>query len=523
MPKPILREPFSRLILFFISGIVIQYHVDMKNIYPLFIILSITLLILSFISKYQVSYSMRWIYGIGIAFFLLFAGSYLSRQAWKESDWEISSKEYQYIIRILEEPVEKPRSIMYKARILSAEKQINSDVQNKKIIIYLPKQQAKESFFLPGQSIHIKANLTKPKQFSQSKFDYPLYLRKQSIAATGFIKENDWKLIDIPIPCYEKLKYQALAIRRSLLKQLQIIIPDKDSYALASALMFGYKNDLDKNLKEKFANVGAGHILAISGLHFNVVFGILFYFFSFMNVSPKGRLFRLLIVLPLIWGFAFMTGFSPSVNRAAGMTSIWIIGYTFYYRAFSLNSTAATAFLMLLFNPLLLYNISFQLSFLAVIAIIILNPLSNKIYSSENKILNYTWNIIYISLAAQIGVLPLSIYYFHHIPTLFLLTNILLIPLTSLILCLIPLSLLISIYFQDAIILNKVLELMIHLITWLNSIPYSSISEIYIDSFQTLSLYLAFILCGIGISKKQVLWFYLLFLLALVNGLYYLC
>lgn len=522
MPKPLLRDAFTRLILFFVSGIIAQYYVDLRELYPLLIAASALLIVLSFMPRYRSCYSSRWFFGVGIGICFFLSADYLSRQAWSESEWGISGNHH-YIVRILEEPIEKPRSRMYKVCILSADSSIQQEAKNKKAIIYLSKTDTDQELFA-GDALHIRASLSPPRPFAEAGFDYPLYLRKQSVACVGFVKAGDWEQVDIPVAWHKKFKYQALAVRRSLLKELRLLISDDKTYALASALMFGYKNELDKETKEQFSRVGAGHILAISGLHFNVIFGVVFYLFSFLNPNPRGRLIRLLIVLPLIWGFAFMTGFSPSVNRAAGMTSIWIIGHTFYYRSFSLNSVSAVAFLMLLIHPLLLFNISFQMSFLAVVAIIILIPYSRVIYSSENKIIQYLWDLIYVSLVAQVGVLPLSIYYFHSLPTLFLLTNILIIPLTSLILCLIPAVLLFSVAFHIRfMLLDKLLGWMLYAVERLNSIPGSSISGLNITLLQTVSLYAAFIIIGMMIGKRRIVWLYLLLILALMNGLYYLC
>jgi competence protein ComEC len=289
---------------------------------------------------------------------------------------------------------------------------------------------------------------------------------------------------------------KSLEIRRSLFSHLRIILPDSQSFALSAALMFGYRSELDKDLKQSFANIGAGHILAVSGLHFNLIFGIAYFLLSFLGMSKKSKIIKQVILLPLIWGFAFITGLSPSVIRAAGMLTLWGIGDSFLYKPFTLNTLAAIALFMLLYNPLYLFDIGFQLSFLAVASILIVNPYLVDLYSSENKIINYIRDLICVSFSAQVGVLPLSLYYFHQFPLLFLVTNALLIPLSGILMALIPFSLLLY-----AIIGN--IECLFFPLQWLmscfisitgslNDVPRGTISGIRLSSFETLLLYAIF-------------------------------
>ncbi len=524
MLKPFRRAPLLRPALFLIAGIITQYYHDVYRVLPVLLLLSLVFFSCAFIPYFNQRYSFRWLFGAGLLLLCFAVGSLSTRKAWAASEWPVADELHAYRARITDEPVLKPKTYQCKLEILSADSLICEQVQGRRVIAYLPIDE-RSGTLTAGDAIIMKATLSKPTPLLDADFDYPLYLRKQKQAATGFVRAGDWQLTDIPIPWSEIVQYKALEVRRVLLTRLRGMLTDDRHYAVAAALVFGYKSELDKDLKQRFANTGAGHILAVSGLHFNILFGMLFFFFSFLDGGRRRRLLRLLLVLPLIWGFAFLTGFSPSVNRAAWMMTIWIVGHTFFFRTFTLNTIAIAALFMLLYNPLYLFNVSFQLSFMAVIAIVLFYPRLRSILRPRNKLLVYSWEMVCVSTAAQIGVLPLAVYYFHQLPLIFLVTNLLIIPLATLLLYLIPFSLLLSfaVGWEIASPMDALMRLFLNTIEWLDSIPQASFSGIYIDAVQTLLLYLCLISMALLWVKKRVVWLYTLLVFVLMLGLYYFC
>lgn len=517
--KVLHQAPFIRIALFFIAGIVLQYYLDIGRLSPGALVLSLLLILLSYIGRKQ--YRTRWLFGVGTMLLFLSAGSLLSRERWKASEWDVPQEKHSYCMRVLDEPVAKPRTRMCRMEILSADSIIYQGVRKKKVIVYLPKDSISKEI-VAGDCLRATLILKEPEALPGSTFDYPLYLRKQSVAAIGFVRPGEWEFVDQAQTLSERVKFSSLKIRRSFLQGLRVILPEKEHFGVAAALMFGYKHELDSELRQRFSNIGAGHILAISGLHFHIIFGMIFYLFSFLGAGKQGKYLRLLFVLPLIWGFAFLTGFSPSVNRAAWMMSIWIVGHTFFFRSFSINTVASSALLMLLANPLYLFDVSFQLSYSAVTAIVWLNPYLKQLYWSVNPVLSYLWELICISITAQLGVLPLSVYYFHQLPLLFLLTNVLIIPLVTIVLFLIPFTLLLSlISVPFAYPLSQSLDVLIAIITRIDAIPQGTIPGLQIDSFQTLLLYLALIALALALTKKRIVWLYCLLITALIYGVYH--
>ena len=507
MLKTFRQAPFLRITLFFIAGVVFQYNCDVSFRLGVVLFLPLLLLIPTFFSKINKRYDLRYLFGLSILSFTFLSAAFLTQITWEKSEWKIDGF-YSYVVRVLDDPVDKPNTRMCKVEIISADSAIQEMVVNKKAIIYLPKDSI-SSEIIAGDGLFIKASLSKPQQIPDASFDYPLYLRKQSYSATGFVRKQNWQRESISIPAQELFRYKALDFRRNLLSRLRVILPESDSFSLSAALMFGYKEEMDRELRQNFSNIGAGHILAVSGLHFGLIFGMIAFFLSFIGERKKERIIKLFIFLPLIWGFAFVTGLPPSVVRAACMMSFWRIGNALSYRTFSLNTLAAIAFLMLLYNPLYLFDIGFQLSFSAVVSIIIINPGLIQLHTSYNRIVNYFWDLSCVSISAQIGVLPLSMYYFHQLPLIFLLTNLLILPLVGILLFLIPLSLFLQFIFGNYEWMNFPLQWILSgflsIVHSLDSIPRGTISNINLSVFDTFLLYvgIAFVVY-LALRKKTV-------------------
>jgi competence protein ComEC len=495
MFKTFRQAPFLRIALFFIGGILIQYHYDISSYCGYAGFFALALLLFSCFSKISQQYYWRYLFGAGLLLFSLVCAAYLTEKAWRQSEWNIKGF-HSYCVRVLDEPQSKPRTRMCKVEIISADSVIRNEAVNKKIIVYLPKDSLSEQI-VAGDCLYIQAAPEKPQILPEdASFNYPLYLRKQSCAALAFVRQQNWRQLEnLPVSGNRWLQMKSLEIRRNLFSHLRIILPDSQAFSVAAALMFGYRGELDKEMRERFSNIGAGHILAVSGLHFNLVFGVANFLLSFLGMSRRSKIIKQLILLPVIWGFAFITGLSPSVIRAASMLTLWGTGDAFFCKSFTLNTLAAVALFMLLYNPLYLFDIGFQLSFLAVASILIINPYLVNLYSSKNKIISYLWELISVSFSAQVGVLPLSLYYFHQFPLSFLLTNLLLIPLAGVLMTFIPLSLLLySVIGNYEWLFYPLRFLMLCFISItgsLNDLPGGSVSGIHLSAFATFLLYLA--------------------------------
>lgn len=505
MIETLQRAPFLRLVLYAIAGILFSYH-DLfpEFLFKILILLSFVFILVSFIPKIDRFYSFRWFFGFGL-FLLVFSFSGLRmRGSWENSDWKDHPEFQTYLVEVIDEPVKKPKTWMCRIR-----------VEKKKAILYISTDSLSATIS-PGDKLYIKTRFEKPE---------PNYLQKKGFAARGFVRKNDWEKIDSQEGF--NLKYKSLEIRKVILKRLREIIPDNHSFSVAAALITGYKEELDPEVRQTFAATGASHVLAVSGLHFSTIYGILYFLFSFPGNGKRAKIIRQLIILPLMWLFAFMTGLAPSVIRSALMLSLWAVSDTFFLRAFSLNTLSVAAFFMLLFNPLYLLDVGFQLSFSAVASILIVNPLLVGLYRSRNPMINYFWELSCVSTSAQIGTAPFTIYYFNQFPLIYLLTNLFVIPLVGLLLIVIPVSLILAWIFPRWEFLtypvNQLLSLMLKGLEYFESIPFILLDNLQFSIWDSLFMGLYIVLFCLLLVKKRVIYLYLILIFVVLQVFYYFC
>ena len=272
-------------------------------------------------------------------------------------------------------------------------------------------------------------------------------------------------------------------------------IKGTDESSIAKALLIGYKIDLEKDLVQAYSNAGVVHLIAISGLHMGIIYGVLLWLFSKIPFIKRAKNVRLLLILICLWTFALLTGASPSVLRAAVMFSFIVAGNAFKRNGSVYNSLCASAFLLLCFNPFLLWDVGFQLSYLAVLGIVIAQRSISNWFYVENKLIRYAWELAAVSLSAQLFTFPLCLFYFHQLPLLFLLANIIAIPLATLILwgslVLVLTSPLEIFALYLGKIINGLLWMLNKTVITINSVPFSLWEGFSVSVFETLMMYVA--------------------------------
>ena len=236
---------------------------------------------------------------------------------------------------------------------------------------------------------------------------------------------------------YSYAKKKPNAVQEHLYGRLAAAGLTGDELATVGALTLGYKEELGKELRRHFQASGAAHVLAVSGLHTGIIYGVLLWLLTLGgHVKPRyenraGRWTISLLIISVMWFYAWLTGMTPSVVRAVLMVTIFEVGRMAYRQAISLNTIAAAAVLILLVKPTDLWSVSFQLSFAATAAIVILMSAFRHLVISKYRSLNYLTGILLISIAAQLGTLPLTMYYFGQMSNYFLLTNLIVLPLAT--------------------------------------------------------------------------------------------
>jgi competence protein ComEC len=217
----------------------------------------------------------------------------------------------------------------------------------------------------------------------------------------------------------------------------------------------------------------------------------------------------------------------PSVIRAASMLTLWGLGNVFLFRAFTINTVGVAAFFMLLYNPFNVFDVGFQLSFSAVLAILLIHPHLVKLYESRNPLIKYVWELSCVSTSAQLGTAPLSIYYFRQFPLLFLISNLFAIPVTGVLLALLPVSLFLHFLFGNVswlmLPVNKILTVFIFALEQLEAIPNGLIQTEQISVTDMFYLFLAIILGALLFLRKRIVYLYLLAIVSASRIIYYLC
>ena len=506
MIKTLRQAVFLRLTLFLVFGIIIQTQRDSFPYWIYIAVFSLPVLSLSMFPKIIKSYSLRWLFGVGLFLLCSSSAGILTYSKWKQSDWSEEVGIKNYLIQLIDEPVRKPQTWMCKAR-----------TGNKIVLVYIQADSTSSSL-RPSDWLSVKARFEKTGQLN--------YL-KQNIAARAFVSANNWeKLESFPKQNFN-LRYYSLKCRRTLINQLKKVLPDEKSFAVAAAVSFGYALEIDRETRQTFAATGTAHILAVSGLHFAIIYSMLNFLFSFLGNSRRERIVKQSIILPLLWIYAFLTGMPPSVTRAVIMITLWGAGSAFQFRALTINTLGSAAFFMLLYNPYNLYDIGFQLSFTAVFAILLINPYLTSLYHSRNPMIRYVWELSCTSTSAQLGTAPLSMYYFHQFPLLYLVSNIFAIPVMGIILMLIPLSLLISVFFGNLpellFPLQKLLQVFIGYLSVLAEIPNSVVTDIQLSVKDAVMLASGIIFLFMFIMKKRLIYLCLLIIFAVLQVFYYLC
>ena len=482
-------NPFVRFIIPLIFGILLQYYLSAN----LIIILSLSsiILITIILLPISLSFNKQYIKGILINLSIVIYGMLIT--FFKDNEYQkIDITNSPFLIgKLIDVP--KDRGVDYKLNLIIEAQKKNDKWQSvkSKVIVYLKKDSTKVRLNVGDRivfSAKVPLNFHKKNPFD---FNYGKYLMLRHIKHVFYVKNNEIVILHNNRVSYKK---NILGIRNKIINIYRQSGIKDDNLAVLSALSLGYKDYLSPNIRQAYIGAGAMHILAVSGLHIGIVYLILYILFSWLIlIFPSKRIFYTVVLL-FLWVYAFLTGLSPSVFRATVMFTFILIGFVINKKLNIYNSLAASGFFLLLINPFLLFDISFQLSYIAVLGIVFFYPRIYKIIYFKNKILRQIWSLTSVSIAAQIATFPITIYYFNIFPTYFWLSNIIAtifaIILISLSFVLILLSIFPKIVLIIGAVLNTFLNINIDAIRWINNLPYSLIVNISISKIYILALYI---------------------------------
>ena len=443
MPRPYTipiwkKSPFIRLLLPLIAGIILQWYFQI-NVTVIaaalvsFGIASVLFLLLPIALRFK----LQALQGLIVQLLFIALGLLVTWQKdiRHDSNWYGNYyRDGNYLVVRIDEPLAE------KAKSFKADGYVEAVFQNGetipckgKLLLYFSKDSLRNDLKY-GDIIMIHKNLQPIKNSGNpGVFNYQRYAAFQQTFHNVFLKQKDWVLL--PQKNINGFMQFVFTARENILSALRKNInTGKDELGIAEALLIGYTNDLDKDLVQAYSNTGVVHIIAISGMHLALIYVLLVWIFAKIPLINKSKLLQVVLILSCLWLFSILTGASPSVLRAAVMFSFIAVGNKFSKQNSIYGSLASSAFVLLCYNPYYLWAVGFQLSYLAVLGIVVFQkPIYNCCYI-KNKWINKVWQLIAVSTAAQLLTFPVCIYYFHQFPNLFLISNIIAVPLSAIIL-----------------------------------------------------------------------------------------
>jgi len=389
---------------------------------------------------------------------------------------------------------EKLKNTLNNDRYTAEMIQLNDKESYGKIILNIRKDSVLPTIEI-GSHLMVAGSFYKNrKPNNPNQFDYGKYLENQQIYAQIYADATDIKINSV---VDKSISYYASKLRNRIIKNLEKSNFNKTELSVVVALILGQQQDISQEVIRDYQYAGAVHVLSVSGLHVGCILLFITFLLTPLPNTKRGSIIKLVLVILSLWTFGILAGLAPSVVRSVTMFSFVAFGM-FLRRSINIyNTLLVSALLILLIKPSFLFDIGFQLSYVALFFIVWLQPLLTSIWTPKNKIVKYFWDIITVSFAAQIGTFPLSIYYFHQFPVLFFITNIVILPGLSLILGVGVIVMILAAFNVVWIPLMKILEWSIwilnKIIAWVASFEDFIFKDLSLSSYMMWCWYLVII------------------------------
>lgn len=490
------KYPFIRLLAALIAGIMLQWYLQVDAA------ISITGLIFSVLAAMafaRLELAMRfrwyWLHGICILCSFMCIGALLTftRDIRNQQHWYGHGYTPGDTIAVIvqEPPEEKANSFKAIVSVTAVSKKGVWAPATGKLLAYFSKENQPQ---LPGYgSVLLLHRPIQPISNSGNPgaFDYVRYCLFQQITGQVYLKPGAYTRL--PGQRINPLQQLIFSTRDATVRTLKRYIPGEKEQSVASALLIGYRHDLDKDLVQAYSNTGVVHIIAISGLHLGMIYGLLIAIFAPFKRYPATRWIKPVVILVVLWGFALVAGAAPSIIRSAVMFTFIVVADAANRRTNMYNTLAAAAFCMLVYNPYILWDVGFQLSYTAVISIVTFMMPVYRWLCFRNIILDKIWAMTAVTISAQVFTLPVVLFYFHQFPNFFLITNFVAVPLSGLVLyteillvCLAPFS---SIAAWLGMLAGQLLHIMNGFIEAVNTIPFAVWDQLQFNVFQVWMLF----------------------------------
>lgn len=491
------RIPFIRISSLFIFGTLINHYFPIN-----FHWIGIPLTILIFISIFLWNnnhFSGIKIQNIFISLCIFLSGIFYPDKVKDENLPVFDQKEYFYA-EICQKPIEKAKTYQ---SLLWLQSRLGS--KREKVIAWFSKENFDTTLKVGDQLILLIQPQAIKNMGNPFELDYRKMMHNKGIDFSVYLPPGTYKQTGVQI---YRLSYYAEGVRDKLIELLAATKIKKEERSVISALTLGYRSDIDPEILDYFINTGTIHVLSVSGLHVALIFFILSFLLSGINKVKFGTIIYSTLMILFLWIYAFITGFSPSVQRSTVMFTFVIIGSVLRRPINIYNSLSASALVLILLDPNVLFDIGFQLSYLAVFGIVLLQPPIESLLQIKNKMLKWGWTLFTVSIAAQVITFPLSILYFNQFANLFWLSNYFAIPGTTLLIWLtfgfFILSPIPFISNLMALLIQFITHLMLNALKWTSALPHAVSEGIVFNHVQVWVIYgliAAFVIYGFSKSK----------------------
>lgn len=463
----VLDFPLVKITLAFIFGVITSYYLSF-SILAIILMLCVSFVLFCFSYFWNLKHHKKHIpFGLSTYFLSFFIGALtllshtenLQKTNYTHCDRAFEKK--QIVTLILRE---KLKSNDYADRYIGLIKSISDENFSGKIIVNVQKDSSKNPLII-GNSIKIETVLQRNQSSKNpNQFDYSKYLANKQIYAQIYCQKRE---ILVSKTIEKDIWYYCAKLHSRIILNLEKSKFNKEEMNVALALILGQQQEISQDIIQDYQYSGATHILSVSGLHVGFIMLFITFILKPIPNTNKGSFFKLISILMSLAGFAIISGLSPSVLRSVVMFSFLAIGNHLRRNGNIYHTLLVSILLILLFEPYFLFDVGFQLSYLALFFIIWLQPLLKNIYKPKNKITNYIWEALTVSFAAQIGTLPLCLYYFHQFPGLFFVTNIIILPILSFIMIDGIIVMIIAIFTSPPLIITMIFEKSIYLLNFM--------------------------------------------------------
>ena len=429
-----------------------------------------------------------------LSFFAAGMASYLIQMDGVMVEWPAHYQVYHGLVTSY--PLERDRTYRLEVTLQ------DSLYRGKNLYLYIPKDSAVMQLE-PGSRVVFDGKINKPSS-EGAGFDYESYLLSHGISGTLRVQSKDWQ--SFPPDGTEPFRIRATRFRRSIIRKYMEWGLEGNALAVASAVSLGEKRALSDELRDVYSTSGVSHVLAVSGLHVGIMCWFLYLIFPAF-LFRRAEWLRQLLVLGILWTYALVIGLPVSITRTLVMFSIVAVCRAIQRETSALNSLGIAAIIMLISNPSALFDMSFQLSFSAVLFIVILTPILLEIYEPRNPVGAYVWRVSVLSFSAQIGTAPIIMYHFSGFSTYVMLANLFVVPVMFVVVSL-AMSLWVIGWFPMIRIpvvsaFTWITDRLTELLTFISDLPYAKLELSISHGWKILVMYAVVILVCLWYREKR--------------------